>query len=143
MSPYRPQEDVKSRPLQLHPISKIITTIITTTHAGEIPFSTTIISGAFSRKTSTEGPSQDQVFIEPDNYPPPRPDLPIIPLEEVVEHADEGSMWFTFRGGVYDMTFFLQGHPGGAPVGIIRRCDIGLHSILIGILFSPLIIDRD
>lgn len=52
------------------------------------------------------------------NYPPPRPDLPTFTMEEVSEHTDEDSMWFTFRGGVYDMTFFAQGHPGGAPVRI-------------------------
>ena len=50
------------------------------------------------------------------NQPPPRPDLPTYSLEEVAEHCDEESLWYTFRGGVYDMTFFLQGHPGGAPV---------------------------
>lgn len=50
------------------------------------------------------------------NDPPTRPDLPIIPLEEVREHVDEDSMWFTFRGAVYDLTFFKYGHPGGTPV---------------------------
>jgi sulfite oxidase len=49
------------------------------------------------------------------NDPPDRPDLPIIPLEEVEEHNDEDSMWFIWRGGVYDLTFFLLGHPGGTP----------------------------
>jgi hypothetical protein len=50
------------------------------------------------------------------NDPPPRPDLPTLSLEDVAEHNDEGSMWFTFRGAVYDMTFFINGHPGGTPV---------------------------
>lgn len=53
--------------------------------------------------------------LEADNSPPPRPDLPTIPFEEVETHNDEDSMWFSFRGAVYDMTSFLQGHPGGAP----------------------------
>ena len=53
--------------------------------------------------------------INEGNNPPPRPDLPTIPYEEVNEHCDEESLWYTFRGGVYDLTFFLNGHPGGAP----------------------------
>mmetsp|Transcript_9031 Transcript_9031/g.22031 ORF Transcript_9031/g.22031 Transcript_9031/m.22031 type:complete len:678 (+) Transcript_9031:359-2392(+) len=49
------------------------------------------------------------------NQPPPRPDLPTFPLSEVQEHNDEDSLWYTFRGGVYDLTHFQQGHPGGLP----------------------------
>jgi cytochrome b involved in lipid metabolism len=49
------------------------------------------------------------------NDPPARPELPIIPLEEIEGHNDEGSMWFIFRGAVYDLTFFKLGHPGGTP----------------------------
>jgi len=44
------------------------------------------------------------------NDPPPRPDLPTFKLEDVAEHCDESSLWFTFRGAVYDMTFFLNGY---------------------------------
>mmetsp|Transcript_29658 Transcript_29658/g.61983 ORF Transcript_29658/g.61983 Transcript_29658/m.61983 type:complete len:186 (+) Transcript_29658:63-620(+) len=54
--------------------------------------------------------------IQPDNIPPPRPDLPTYTMEEVSEHAEEDDMWFTFRGAVYNMSFFAQGHPGGFPV---------------------------
>lgn len=49
------------------------------------------------------------------NQPPPRPDLPTLPLSEVQEHNDDDSLWYTFRGGVYDLTSFQQGHPGGLP----------------------------
>jgi len=53
--------------------------------------------------------------IEHINDPPERKDLPIIPLEEVEQHCDEDSMWFIFRGAVYDLTSFKNGHPGGTP----------------------------
>ena len=43
------------------------------------------------RKVTTD----DQ--IHPNNYPPPRPDLPTFTMEEVAEHADEDSLWYTFR----------------------------------------------
>lgn len=52
---------------------------------------------------------------EDPNNPPPRTDLPTIPLDEVAEHCDEDSLWYTFRGAVYDLTFFINGHPGGTP----------------------------
>mmetsp|Transcript_30225 Transcript_30225/g.50206 ORF Transcript_30225/g.50206 Transcript_30225/m.50206 type:complete len:397 (-) Transcript_30225:86-1276(-) len=49
------------------------------------------------------------------NSPPPRPDLPIYTRDEVAEHCDQDSLWYTFRGAVYDLTPFYEGHPGGAP----------------------------
>src|SRR5210317_807234 len=74
-----------------------------------------------SRTTTVMGVNAEELFeqssvkdFEPNN-PPARPDLPTIPLEEVAEHADEESLWYTFRGGVYDLTFFINGHPGGTP----------------------------
>uniref|UniRef100_A0A7S2YTY0 sulfite oxidase n=1 Tax=Entomoneis paludosa TaxID=265537 RepID=A0A7S2YTY0_9STRA len=64
--------------------------------------------------TSAAIQDEDHVKVgELDNHPPPRPELPTIPLDEVAEHCDEDSMWFTFRGAVYDLTFFINGHPGG------------------------------
>lgn len=72
-----------------------------------------------SSKTSTLKPhKRDALRPEDPNTPPPRPDLPTIPLEEIAEHNDEDSMWYTFRGAVYDLTFFIYGHPGGTPVSI-------------------------
>ncbi len=57
--------------------------------------------------------------VEDANTPPPRPDLPTISLEDVAEHCDEAGLWYTFRGAVYDLTFFINGHPGGTPVSTI------------------------
>lgn len=63
-----------------------------------------------TKKYNTTDPSKPDF-----NQPPPRPDLPTIALSEVQEHCDEDSLWYTFRGGVYDLTSFQQGHPGGLP----------------------------
>lgn len=50
------------------------------------------------------------------NDPPPRPDLPTFSMEEVSEHNDlDVGLWYTFRGAVYDLTTFYNGHPGGSP----------------------------
>ena len=74
----------------------------------------TLLEPKRSRTTTVMGVASDELFenssmkdFEPNN-PPPRPDLPTIPLEEVAEHADEESLWYTFRGGVYDLTFFIN-----------------------------------
>lgn len=46
---------------------------------------------------------------------PPNPKkLPTIPLSEVEKHTDHHSrIWVTYKGGVYDVTDFLECHPGG------------------------------
>mmetsp|Transcript_14143 Transcript_14143/g.27102 ORF Transcript_14143/g.27102 Transcript_14143/m.27102 type:complete len:656 (-) Transcript_14143:81-2048(-) len=79
----------------------------------------TVVNLQQEQPTSLEAAASPKVAsdnqIHPNNYPPPRPDLPTYTMEEVAEHADDDSMWFTFRGGVYDMTPFAQGHPGGNP----------------------------
>jgi Cytochrome b5-like Heme/Steroid binding domain len=46
------------------------------------------------------------------NQPSYRPDLPIYSMD---------SLWYTFRGGVYDMTSFVNGHPGGTPVSYYAK----------------------
>ena len=69
------------------------------------------------------------------NSPPHRPDLPVFSREEVAEHCDEDSLWYSFRGGVYDLTPFYEGHPGGAPVSKMKVCTafvkLDSHSNLI------------
>jgi hypothetical protein len=66
--------------------------------------------------STTAATTSDKSLGKLNNIPPPRPDLPIIPLDEVADHCDENSLWYTFRGAVYDLTFFINGHPGGTPV---------------------------
>lgn len=46
--------------------------------------------------------------------PPERSDLPTVSLEEVRKHGkDAQRIWVTFKQGVYDITDFISGHPGG------------------------------
>jgi len=71
------------------------------------------------QKYAAPPPISPPLSTDAANDPPPRPDLPTIPFEEVEEHCDEDSMWFTFRGAVYDLTFFLDGHPGATPVSAL------------------------
>ena len=57
----------------------------------------------------------------------PKPDvakLPTIPLEEV--QADHGErVWVTWDGGVFDVTEFLEVHPGGeARIKMANGCDL-------------------
>lgn len=83
-------------------------------------------SSLSSSSSSADSPFQKpSIAVEDPNTPPPRPDLPTISLEDVAEHNDESSLWYTFRGAVYDLTFFINGHPGGTPV----RSDIQMLTV--------------
>ena len=78
---------------------------------------------------------RDAVPVEDPNTPPSRPDLPTIPLEDVAEHCDEDSLWYTFRGAVYDLTFFINGHPGGTPVSYLYFLSISFLFVSFFICF--------
>jgi predicted NAD/FAD-binding protein len=43
----------------------------------------------------------------------PSSDYPIISLAEVKKHTSDKSLWVTHEGGVYDVTKFVDEHPGG------------------------------
>lgn len=45
-----------------------------------------------------------------------RATLPIIPLDAVANHDDFSDCWVVIYDRVYDVTNFLQDHPGGADV---------------------------
>jgi hypothetical protein len=78
-------------------------------------------SAALMEASALKPHAREPVALEDPNTPPSRPGLPTIPLEEVAEHSDEDSLWYTFRGAVYDLTFFINGHPGGTPVSKIQK----------------------
>lgn len=40
--------------------------------------------------------------------------VPLMSLEEARKDHGEGTVWVTYKGGVYDMTPFLDAHPGGS-----------------------------
>ncbi|KAI6191387.1 Sulfite oxidase, mitochondrial [Aphelenchoides bicaudatus] len=49
-----------------------------------------------------------------DLKPPIRSDLPIYNLEEIKKHGRQAERkWVMFKGGVYDVTDFVESHPGG------------------------------
>jgi hypothetical protein len=80
-----------------------------------------------AKRMQTHPFQRPSIAPEDPNTPPSRPELPTIPLEEVAEHCDEDALWYTFRGAVYDLTFFINGHPGGTPVS--RKEDIRASEI--------------
>ena len=44
-----------------------------------------------------------------------RPDLPTYSIKEIKKHTNaKDGLWVTYKGGVYDVTSFIVGHPGGA-----------------------------
>ncbi|WKY03715.1 hypothetical protein Q1695_005014 [Nippostrongylus brasiliensis] len=56
----------------------------------------------------------DATLNEDELVPPKRDDLPIFTKEEVKKHGrDADKIWVTYKGGVYDVTEFVEFHPGG------------------------------
>jgi cytochrome b involved in lipid metabolism len=49
----------------------------------------------------------------PPHPPPRRPDLPLYKRADVARHNKPGDVWVTRGDGVYDVTEFVAGHPGG------------------------------
>ncbi|KEI36710.1 uncharacterized protein L969DRAFT_20101 [Mixia osmundae IAM 14324] len=48
-----------------------------------------------------------------------------INLKEVAEHTSETSAWIIVENGVYDVTKFLQSHPGGTKILLKARANKG------------------
>lgn len=86
-----------------------------TTKPTKLEKETSVKAPLVQSQDSSKNASTNKPGVSNKNRPPPRPDLPTYTRDQVAEHCDEDSMWFTYRGAVYDLTFFLHGHPGGAP----------------------------
>ena len=68
---------------------------------------------------------------------------PSYSLQELAQHSSRRSCWVGLHGGVYDMTAFLDEHPGGAR-GVLRHAGTDatalfgeLHSDSIFLSFAP------
>lgn len=47
-------------------------------------------------------------------------DLPVITYKELMKHYKRPSIWIVIEGMVYDVTTYLDHHPGGEE--ILRKC---------------------
>lgn len=45
-----------------------------------------------------------------------RPDLPFYSAEEVSKHSSSAAVWVSYKSGVYDVTKFVEEHPGGEKI---------------------------
>eukprot|EP01063_Lacrimia_lanifica_P032337 TRINITY_DN550_c3_g1_i1.p1 TRINITY_DN550_c3_g1~~TRINITY_DN550_c3_g1_i1.p1 ORF type:complete len:754 (+),score=323.05 TRINITY_DN550_c3_g1_i1:199-2262(+) len=53
-------------------------------------------------------------------------ELPLIALEEVAKHKSADSVWVTYEGVVYDVTPFVNNHPGGRDL-LLTAAGMDLH----------------
>ncbi|KAH9460697.1 hypothetical protein MJO28_003598 [Puccinia striiformis f. sp. tritici] len=73
----------------------------------------TTISGIYLLFFHHEGP----IFISPIQSTMTK----IISIQEVEKHKDEKSAWTIVEGKVYDVTEFLEEHPGGKKI-LLKNC---------------------
>ena len=59
----------------------------------------------------------------------PRPDLPFFTIDQVKGHTTpEDRVWVSYKGGVYDVTDFAAGHPGGIDrIHMVGGTDIAIY----------------
>ncbi|XP_060525796.1 sulfite oxidase isoform X2 [Cylas formicarius] len=63
-----------------------------------------------------------------------REDLPIYSLDEVDKHtANDNRIWVTYKEGVYDITDFIEGHPGGDQIMMAAGSSVEPFWMLYGI----------
>ncbi|XP_050293036.1 sulfite oxidase-like [Anthonomus grandis grandis] len=67
-----------------------------------------------------------------------RPELPCYSMKEVSEHSTkESKIWVVFKEGVYDITDFVEQHPGGEQILIAAGSSVEPFWVLYGIHKSP------
>ncbi|CAH1155048.1 unnamed protein product [Phaedon cochleariae] len=68
--------------------------------------------------------------------------LPFYALEEVGKHTTvESGIWVTYKEGVYDITKFIEGHPGGDQILIAAGSSVEPFWVLYGIHENPHVFD--
>ena len=73
-----------------------------------------LLSCSASSLLDSASPSSGSAPCQPWEHPNGAGQLPVHSLEDVAKHNSlDTGVWVTFRGCVYDITSFLENHPGG------------------------------
>ncbi|CAH1281600.1 unnamed protein product [Diabrotica balteata] len=82
-----------------------------------------------------ESPQSDKSDAVPGNY---RSNLPVYSLDEIAAHnSKETGIWVTYKEGVYNITEFVEGHPGGNQILIAAGSSVEPFWMLYGIHENP------
>jgi len=65
------------------------------------------------REESKVEPTTVRALYKPSNIKDPRNRGNIICKAEIAEHNTQGDLWMIIKGNVYDITTYVQQHPGG------------------------------
>jgi cytochrome b involved in lipid metabolism len=110
------------RSLQLHPMYRRIEQIGVDDRSAFLPRATP--AGALAAGDADGAPSAGRenagfpVHQRPINSPAEIPEMPLRPIspDELARHADPEDAWLALDGDVYEVTRFLNDHPGGRAV---------------------------
>ncbi|XP_050506196.1 sulfite oxidase-like [Diabrotica virgifera virgifera] len=82
-----------------------------------------------------ESPKVDKSDAVPGNY---RSNLPVYSLDEIASHnSKETGIWVTYKEGVYNITEFVEGHPGGDQILMAAGSSVEPFWMLYGIHENP------
>jgi len=85
----------------------------------------TALEDRFSVRQESKRMEQLPLACAPTQLAKRKKALPTVPLSEVQADHGEGVCWVTYRGGVYDVTAFLEAHPGGsARIEMVNGADL-------------------